>query len=179
MKTQIALMPALVVCPLIIVCGFALAKVNFIFPAHSTMSIFDLVAYCLLPGIALILASGLGIEVFTQIRGEYRTMRSQPFYLFATAMGQPIDQMMRHIVLAKGMMSAWSRSLPWLFGELVVVEAMFNAPGLGYHSWMYAKLQNYEGMAGCIILLIGMYALLSLGAGYFQRWIGRRLESYH
>ena len=78
----------------------------------------------------------------------------------------------------KAYCSASLAALPWLFGEIIVVEAVFNAPGLGLGAWRAAKARDYgvvgESLGWLIILFTVFYGLNVL----WSRNIGKKLKGY-
>lgn len=171
------IVPALVAAPLAVVLGFRLG-VSLLYPVVLFADAGALVRAALPPALVLVLASGLGGSLARQVARETRHWRAKPFALSALATGQSPARLLRRLVLVKALAGAWSRCLPWLFGELVVVEAVFNAPGLGLDAWHAARVQDLAGLAVTVAQLAALYAVCVGAAALTQRRLGRRLESY-
>ena len=174
----LALVPALVLAPLALVAGFRLFGINLLFPLHFFASPWTLLGAALVPALVLVTASGLLSSLAQSIRQEYGYWQAKTFTLMAMAVGKPVPSSLRRLVLLKALTRAWSQSLPWLFGELIVVEAVFNAPGLGLDAWHRARTRDVVGLLEVAWWLAGLYALCVLLAAGANRWIGKRLASY-
>lgn len=172
------MMPALVIAPLLLLAAFRGFEVNLLFPVHFFADTSTLIAAGIAPALVLLLASGLVGQLTRTIASEYAYWRCKPFATVALAVGRNPRRDLRKLVLLKASVASWSRCLPWLFGELVVVEAVFNAPGIGLEAWHLARTRNFAALAMALCWLVALYAFCTLAAAYAHRWIGRRLESY-
>ena len=173
-----ALLPGLILAPLILTISFHVLGINLLFPVHFFADWQTLVSAAIVPAIVLILASGLFGNILRSVRFEYGYWRGKSFAIVATAVGQSLPKALRRLVLLKSLAGAWSQCLPWLFGELIVVEAIFNAPGLGLDAWEMAKTRNLEGLAVAIFWLSILYAVCIGLSAATNRWIGKRLATY-
>ena len=172
------IMPALVVAPLALAAAFRLIGVNLLFPVHFFADFWSLAGAAFAPAAVLILSSGLAGSLWRQIHREYAHWRAKTFALMATAIGKKPETALRRLVLAKALASAWTQSLPWLFGELIIVEAVFNAPGLGLDAWHLARVRDLPGLGETILWLAALYGTAVLVTGVINRWLGVRLSSY-
>jgi ABC-type dipeptide/oligopeptide/nickel transport system permease component len=173
-----ALLPGMVLAPLLLTGGYHLLGLNLLFPIHFFAEWHRIVIAAFVPALVLILASGLFGTIHSGIRFEYNYWSQKSFATVATSIGQSLPKALRRLVVFKTLAGAWSRCLPWLFGELIVIEAIFNAPGLGLDAWEMAKTRNIEGLALSIFWLSLLYlACVGISAA-INRWIGRRLSSY-
>ncbi|MBF0442256.1 MAG: hypothetical protein HQK54_10145 [Oligoflexales bacterium] len=130
------------------------------------------------PSFVLLLSSGVLGNLLIAIHEEYRVWSQKYFAFVIEAYGGSIPETLRNLVLIKTYFGIWSRSLPWLFGELVVVECIFNAPGLGLDAWNMARVRDYPGLFGVLIWLSALYGICAGGSLLVNRWIGRRLDGY-
>lgn len=172
------ILPALVVAPLALVVAFKGLGLNLLFPVHFFSDWAALAQAALAPSLVLVLSSGLAGSLWRLTHREYGHWRGKTFALMAAATGQKPATAIRRLVLAKSLCSAWSQCLPWLFGELIIVEAVFNAPGLGLDAWQLAKVRDLAGLTEAIAWLAALYAVAVGLTALVNRWLGRRLESY-
>ena len=170
--------PALVVGPVMLVGAFRIAGINLLFPVHFFADFPTLVAAALVPALVLVVASGMSSTIRRTLRGEYAEWSGRPFAIAALAFGSTSRRAVRRLVIAKTLARAWSQCLPWLFGELIIVETVFNAPGLGLDAWHLARIRDFEGLATTVIWLAGLYGTALLFTALLHTWLGRRLESY-
>jgi ABC-type dipeptide/oligopeptide/nickel transport system permease component len=171
-------LPTLVVAPAVVAAGFRLFGLNLLFPVHLFAGLGDLVLAALAPATVLMLASGLAPTIWRQVRREHAFWRQKPFATAAQAYGKPVDAGLRPLVLAKALSAGWAQCLPWLFGELIVAEAIFNAPGLGLAAWTLAKQRDLHGLVAVAGWTGGLYLVCAGGSLALSRRIGRRLEGY-
>jgi ABC-type dipeptide/oligopeptide/nickel transport system permease component len=175
---QPTLLPSLILGPLVLIGFYQLFNINLIFPVQLMASLGDIILASLLPAIILLLASGLMFYVFQTTAREVRHWRQKPFVALTLAKGGTESMALRKLVILKSLAEGWSQCLPWLFGELIIVEAMFNAPGLGLDTWNMAKMRNMEGLFQSLLWLGGIYLLSFWLTVRWNRWIGNRLEGY-
>ncbi len=173
-----AILPALVVGPLLLVLGFRVIHVNLLFPVHFFADFETLAVAALVPALVLVLASGLAGTLRRGIATEYAHWAGKPFATVALAIGRSPHSALRRLVLAKALAGGWSQCLPWLFGELVIVETVFNAPGLGLDAWHLAKQRDLSGLATTVGWLAAMYIVCVAMTAALNAWLGKRLESY-
>lgn len=172
------ILPALVVAPLGLAAAFKMLGWNLLFPVHFFADWATLAQAALAPAVVLVVSSGLAGSLWRLTHREYAHWRGKTFALMATATGQRPEAALRRLVLAKSLCTSWSQCLPWLFGELIIVEAVFNAPGLGLDAWQLAKVRDLAGLGEAILWLAGLYAVAISLTAAVNLWLGRRLESY-
>jgi ABC-type dipeptide/oligopeptide/nickel transport system permease component len=173
-----AVIPSLVLGPLLLVGAFRIFSVNLIFPLHVFASVSDLVRAAFFPALTLTLASGLLGNLRRDVRAEYSYWRAKRFVLVGEALGKTTVNSLRRLVLTKSLINSWSETLPWLFGELIIIEVVFNAPGLGLDAWQAAKMRDFSLLGDAVFWLAGIYLLCVLLTSLASGWIGKRLESY-
>lgn len=170
--------PALVLSVLAVTLAYQIFGVNLIFPVHLNASFFDILSAACIPGMILGLASGLYFRLSDELVQEYARWCAKPFILFDLSLGKSSKKTLRRLVLLRALSQGWSACLPWLFSELVIVEALFNAQGLALDAWHMARTRDFAGFLSAIVWLMGLYFVLSLANWSINFWLGRRLESY-
>lgn len=176
-KRQLFL-PALVIGPVVIFCCYHVFAINLLFPIHIFASFGNLVLKSAVPAVVLIIASGLVSSLSHSIRQEYQVWSVKSFCIVTRAYGGSKRRALARLVLLKSMIKAWSQCLPWLFGELVVVECVFNAPGLGQDAWHMARIRDPLGLFAAILLLIIIYGAITVFLRVFSAYLGKRLTGY-
>jgi ABC-type dipeptide/oligopeptide/nickel transport system permease component len=170
--------PALLVAPLLLISSFEVLKWNLLFPVHLTSSLGDLLRAAVAPALVLLLASGLLGHIYRQTKSDFFIWSQKPFVRTTLSYGGSPRRALRLIVVIGSLARSWSQSLPWIFGEMIVVECVFNAPGLGLDAWHQARIRNWPGLFESLFWLIMLYALAVVVSASFAKWLGRRLESY-
>jgi ABC-type dipeptide/oligopeptide/nickel transport system permease component len=170
--------PALIAAPTLIAFFFWVSETNVMFPSLFEADFIFLLAYTILPAFVLLVASGMLVQLWTFSFSEASRWREAPFFKFSQAMGVSRFSTLGRLVFLNVLIKAWLSSLPWIFGELIVVEAMFNAPGLGLDIWHFAKMQDTANLLHALAWLIGLYCICFALARRFSVWIGERLQSY-
>jgi ABC-type dipeptide/oligopeptide/nickel transport system permease component len=171
--------PGLVIAPVFLVLAHELLGLDLLFPIFLLTSTKKLFFAAFVPGVVLLLASGLGLVSWNLTRHEYFYWRTKKFLTTAVAYGKNPDRQLLPLILTKSLSAAWIQCMPWIFGELLLVEVIFNAPGLGLDAWRLARVRDLWGLLSPLLgtgLLFTLSAILSYGS---SRWIGRRLEGYH
>jgi ABC-type dipeptide/oligopeptide/nickel transport system permease component len=172
------LFPVLLLAPLLLVAGFRLFGINLIYPVSLDATTADMLLAALVPALVLVFASGLIPTVAAGIRDEIGHWTGKPFALMMTACGLETKSMMRRLIITKALITAWMRCMPWLFGEMIIVEVIFNAPGLGLDAWTMARQRNFSALMEALLWLGVLYIFCVLITQNLQRKIGKRLESY-
>lgn len=172
------ILPALALAPVLLVVAHRAFNINLLFPVHFFASFHELVLKAFVPAVVLVVASGLGGQIRVLMAAEYEYWRAKAFARAALAYGLTPQRVLRRLVIIKVMTRAWSRCLPWLFGELMIVEAVFNAPGLGLDAWNLARTRQLDELAVSLGWLAGLYGLCLVLTAWLHGWLGRRLESY-
>ncbi len=172
------ILPSLVLGPILLVVFYNIASVNLIFPVQLLSSFSQLLWASFVPAVVLIFASGLFAYILQVCRKEFCHWQKKPFVALSLAKGASTESALRKLIILKTLGEAWSQCLPWLFGELIIVEAIFNAPGIGLDTWNMAKLRNFDGLLSGLFWLACLYVVCVLFSAILNRWLGRRLESY-
>lgn len=172
------LLPALVIAPLALAGFYHGLGLNLLYPIHAFASSGELLMAAIIPALVLVLSSGLFTTLRDSIRMDFMHWRCRPFSLTLVAYGYSLPGRLRRLVLLRSLVRGWNQCLPWLFGELIIVEAVFNAPGLGLDCWNLAKMKEYSGLLQSLIWLTALYGVCAFLSAMVSGWIGRRLKSY-
>ena len=174
----LAVVPVMILGPLTLLLGYGLFRINFLYPIRLDSNAWQAFQACLVPAAILFACSGLLVIVIRQVRQELFFWRQKTFVTVSKAMGLSGDYALRRLVIGKSVVEAWGKCLPWVFGELIIVEVVFNAPGVGYAVWNFAKMRQFESMGLPMILLAGMYLVMAFAIGRLNKWLGVKLASY-
>lgn len=177
-KNEGTIIPAIILAPLSLIIFYKFFTINLLFPIQYFVSFDRIFIASFIPSIVLMFASGLILNTNHHIRSEYNFWKKKPFVLFEHSYGKNTIQSLRKLIILKSMVEAWEQSLPWLFGELIIVEAIFNAPGLALDAWHLAKIRDFYGLLEATVSLFLLYGLCTLLASYLSKWLGRKLDSY-
>jgi len=175
---SVNLIPSLLLAPPLIALAYKFLGWNLIYPVHIYADFYDIFYAAWVPAVVLLLASGLYSGIKSSVSSEIGFWKSKSFYLFSTSLGMSPDRALRRVVLLRVLSQSWLRSLPWFFGELIVIEAVFNAPGLAYEAWNSAKLRDFYGLAEVMISIVLLYFVCFMMVRFFNRWLGEKLASY-
>lgn len=171
-------LPAILLSPLVIALGFRFFGWNIIFPPALLATKTEWFLHALIPAAILFFASGLWTGISTEIAAWQALARAKPFYRTRLAFGLDPDKALRRLVLGGALTRAWQRALPWVFSELIVLECLFNAPGLGWDIWQRAKERRLEDLTEAIVILLIIYGVCHFAAQRFSQRLGKRLEGY-
>jgi len=178
LRLLISQQPALILGAVIIFLAYHLFEWVLFFPVHLLAERQDLILKALVPAIVLLVASGLLRNLVLTMKIEYDQWSSKVFLLTAEAYGIQPWRWLAKVVIIRSLVVSWGQSLPWLFGELIVVESIFNAPGLGLDIWFQARQRDLSAMTGSVMILASLYACFALCQNQLHSWLGRRLEGY-
>ena len=104
--------------------------------------------------------------------------KGKPFCLMGQAYGYSKSSMIRNIVCKTSFIDSLSRCLPWVFGELFIVECIFNAPGLSYETWKSAKMEDYESLISCMTVISFAYVVIWIAQYSYSSNLKKRLSNY-
>lgn len=125
------------------------------------------VRYLLAAGV-LAIGSGMLMEAARSLSAEVDRVLRADFVLFARAGGEPLY---RHVVpsLLGPVASLTLNRLTALFGGAVIVEVVFNVPGLGRLTWDAALERDPSLLLGTTLLWALIYALGRLASEVVSR----------
>lgn len=172
------IVPTLLLAPLLIYMTHNIFELTVIFPVASLASFRDILLSSSVPAVVLAIATGLLVRISRNIMMLKQVFYPASFVKLSIALGLSPERQLFKLVYTKSLVDAWVSSLPWIFGELLIIEALFNAPGLGLDIWHQAKMRNLEGFFSSIIWLMGIYFIFFGVSFFLSKKIGHRLEGY-
>jgi ABC-type dipeptide/oligopeptide/nickel transport system permease component len=178
LKSGIFVIPTMVLGPAALVLGFGLFKISLVFPIFMFSNYATILAFSIVPALILCCSSGLALNILNRTALETYAWKSKPCFLVSRAFGKPVFRSFYKIIAGKGFLTGWQQSLPWLFGELVIVESIFNVPGLGSHAWKLARERNFVELSYVIGAIFAVYFLTAKLTYLFHKKLGAKFESY-
>ncbi len=169
--------PSLVLAPLLISLGYLFFKQNLICPVMIKGNS-SLLLYSFFPSLVLAISSGLLQVLLQNISHETNFWQKKPFFIVEKAMGIASYRRLNKIILLKSISDSWYKSLPWIFSELMIIESMFNIPGLGLALWNTMKERQLFHAFLLFLSMLGLFLLCHAIVRFIHQWIGRKLESY-
>jgi len=170
--------PALSLGVLAIFLSYKLFDLNLLFPVHLLTRWEELVLSAIVPAIILNLASGLTLNIFKTTDQQYNYWRDKTFFQTRRALGLDPTLGIRRLVIIKSLSSSWASSITWVFGELLIIESVFNAPGLGLAIWHQARTREMNAMLVTALWFFLIYFTIYLLNLLLHSWLGKKLEGY-
>ncbi len=170
--------PSLAVAPLCIFLSWLFMRVNLIFPVFEFTGMADLVTAGIAPAAILFTSSGLFGRILATSRNEWNFWTAKPFFRVESALGKDPRRRLRPLIATRSLLQSASDCLPLVFSELVIIESIFNAPGIGYWSWEYAKTREITSAAQAISVLFIAYGFMNTAISFANRRLGRKLAGY-
>lgn len=146
-------------------------------PAHGWHYALDTLAHAVLPLVALV-APSLAY-VARQARSSVLEVLDADFVLCARARGSSERQVLwRHVVpnALTPLVTLVGQTLPWLVGGWVVIETVFELPGMGKYAYDGLMRREYGVVAACVLLSALLTALGHLASDLAQAWIDPRVR---
>jgi ABC-type dipeptide/oligopeptide/nickel transport system permease component len=172
------IIPALAIAPVAIFSAWATARVNLIFPVFEFTDTLDIFLASLTPALILLFGSGLFWRIISLSRSEWSFWYSKPFVRVERAFGKDVQRRLSPMIVTRIALQSGSDCLPLIFSELVIIESIFNAPGLGFWSWEYAKTRDVQSALTSIAGLFVAYGLVNLMILFANRNLGKKLAGY-
>jgi ABC-type dipeptide/oligopeptide/nickel transport system permease component len=172
------ILPTLLFAPMLIVIFYDVMDVNLIFPVALTASTKTIFFASIVPAAVLCVATGLLYNIASQINSLKARFFESNFSKLTVALGLSPKKRLLKLIVSKALLDSWVGALPWVFGELIIVEALFNAHGLGLDLWHMARMRDMVGFAEGVIWLLGIYTVIALITSSLSRGLGRKLEGY-
>ncbi len=170
--------PTIIIAPLVIVGFYRLFSINLIFPIHFFSTLDEIFWAALPPGFVLWITSGLMTQVFYNISQEKSEWLLKPCSLVARAYGFSPEKKISLLVVKKSLLESLEITLPWIFCELIIIECIFNAPGLGFDLWTFAKEMNLAKVFELSTYILSIYFFI-LGVTFFElKKLGKKLSGY-
>lgn len=171
-------LPSLAIAPLIIFTAWSLGRVNLIFPVIEFSETTELMISAIAPAAVIFAGSGILWRITALSRSEWQFWREKPFMQVDLAYGKNIRRRLAPLVATRVILQASSDCLPLIFSELVVIEAIFNAPGLGYWSWEFAKMRDLTAATQTLLALLIIYGAVNTIIAGANRRLGKKLSGY-
>ena len=178
LKGSSFIFPAIVLSPLVLVIGFRLLGIYLIFPVNIISDSLDQIKSGIVPGLIVFLASGMASSIVQNTKQAVNDWAVKPFCIMGQAYGFSKKNILRKVVCSSSFLDSLQRCLPWIFGELFIVECIFNAPGLSYEAWKSAKSEDLESLTFCISIIACLYLLTWISQSLYSLHIKRRLTNY-
>jgi peptide/nickel transport system permease protein len=118
--------------------------------------------YGLLPIVVLGVANGTVSEVTRHLRGELGRVLTEDYIRTARAKGAPV---WRHAIkegFLLPMTEMIAAKIPFVIGGAVIVEQVFNWPGLGRMAWQAAQDRDFPVIMGIALVAAAFVRLASL-----------------
>lgn len=179
LKSNQFILPTLLFAPILIVIFYDAMQINLIFPVAITASTEKIFFSSFVPAIVLSIATGLLYNIASQIKVLKSRFLEANFSKLTVALGLDPNKRLLKLIVSKSLLDSWISALPWIFGELIIVEALFNAHGLGLDLWHMARMRDFGGFIEGVIWLLGIYAVISLMTSHLSKGLGRKLEGYN
>ena len=172
------IIPAIVLSPLVLVTGFKLLGIYLIFPVNILSTMAEQIKSGFVPGFVVFLASGVCKSIYDNTYNKVIQWSEKPFCLMSVSYGQSKRETLRYVVCSSSFIDSISSSLPWVFGELFIVECIFNAPGISYEAWKSAKMEDYDSMKNCLLLISLSYLIIWSFQSIVSKRLKKRLVNY-
>lgn len=172
------IVPSLAIAPLVIFAAWSVAQVNLIFPIIEFADTTELLIAALAPALIIFVGSGIAGRIVSLSRSEWHFWREKPFMKVDLAYGKNIRLKLAPLVATRIILQAGSDCLPLIFSELVIIEAIFNAPGLGYWSWEFAKMRDMTAAVQTLAVLLIAYGTINTMITIANKQLGKKLTGY-
>jgi ABC-type dipeptide/oligopeptide/nickel transport system permease component len=171
-------LPSLLLAPVFLVACYQLFGVSLIYPVQMLAEGSHLIFYLLAPALLLILSSGLALDLVRMTISEIDHWSNPGFLRTARSFGKSRRRHLFWIVVPQVFLLCLDRAVVWLFAELMIIEAVFNVPGLAHLLWRYTINGQVSDFLLAAAGLLGFFAWLTLVARRMQRTMGLRLSGY-
>jgi peptide/nickel transport system permease protein len=138
----------------------------------------DALRHLILPGVALALGPLATIMRFTRaaVLGALR----REFVFYERALGYPRFVLMGKYVLRNSLVTPISQIgllLGAILGSDVVIEDIFDWPGLGSYAVQSIATDDYQATLAVVLVVGGLYVLINILVDLAHAWIDRRVLS--
>lgn len=174
-----AYLPAIVTIPVLTIAIFRICGKDIHYPITLlTTSHWDRITYALLPGFVLAISSGLLRRISLESAHMMHTWQTKSFCSFFAGNGIAAIPLLRTLAYRYALAKSWQLQLPLLFTELVIVECLFNAPGLGYELWQGVLKHNFAAVSLVLMYFLVLYALAYGSSFWISRQLALKLKGY-
>jgi ABC-type dipeptide/oligopeptide/nickel transport system permease component len=171
-------LPVLLVAPPLIWGIHAFFDFSVIYPPVMLLEESQLFLRALPCAVVLLIGSGLISTIYYAADHELAFWMAKDFIKHREAMGLDSKKVLRGIVCRRLFLNSWAACLPWFFSELILVEVLFAAPGMGLELWNAMKFQEYSHAWEVALCLLGIY-LVMYGANHqAQNSLGKKMRGY-
>lgn len=172
------MLPSILLLPMLIWCAYHLLSINLFFPIDSQDNLGRVFIAAIVPATVLLVTTGLASQIKQLVKAEYEHWSKQVFCQVIQATGRSFQKNVRFLIINRSLGQSWSQCLPWVFSELIIIEIIFGAPGLGLEAWHLAKVRDFSGLATNLITFTVLYLTCHILVFQWQGWVGKKLESY-
>jgi len=172
------IVPALAIAPVVIFAAWVTARINLIFPVFEFTGTAEIITASIAPAVILLFGSGLFARIISLARGEWAFWSAKPFVRVDRAFGKNTIRKLSPMIFMRVALQSASDCLPLVFSELVIIESIFNAPGLGFWSWEHAKARDLNSALISIAALFAIYGFLNIVILITNRDLGKKLAGY-
>src|SRR6266702_366277 len=130
--------------------------------------------YILLPIIVLGVANGTVSEVTRHLREELGRVMAEDYIRTARAKGAPVWRHAFKEGFLLPMTEMLAAKIPFIIGGAVIVEQVFNWPGLGRLAWQAAQDRDFPVIMGITIVAAAFVRLASLLRGVIYAGVNPR-----
>src|SRR5213593_4804117 len=130
--------------------------------------------YILLPIIVLGVANGTVSEVTRHLREELGRVMAEDYIRTARAKGAPVWRHAFKEGFLLPMTEMIAAKMPFVLGGAVIVEQVFNWPGLGRMAWQAAQDRDFPVIMGITIVAAAFVRLASLLRGVIYAGVNPR-----
>ncbi len=138
----------------------------------------ELLLFSIPASFILLACSGFLSQLVLSLNEEIVFWKGKPFYRAAKGFGLKPSGVVKRLCIMRSYTSSVDQYLVWVIGELVIVESLFNAPGLGNYTWQLAKTRQINELLITLGILFFIYSVFFIANQFLVSWIGRRLDSY-
>ena len=171
-------LPALILGPMALILAQGLLAANLVFPVSFGLEPWRAFLWLAAPSIVLFFSSGLMTSLCYFYSTSRREWLSKPCAQFYEALGISAFRRLAPLILALSWVKAWARSIPWIFGELIIIESLFNAQGVAYQLWRGAREHQPQLVLQSLLILLLIYFVFQQMNSSLGAWLGKRLQSY-
>lgn len=146
-------------------------------PERTLEYALDTAAHVVLP-LAAVIAPSLAY-VARQMRSSVLGVLDSDFVLAARARGlSERELLLRHVLpnALTPLVTLAGQTLPWLVGGWVVIETVFEIPGMGKYAYDGLMRREYDVVAACVLLSALLTALGHLLSDLAQAWLDPRVR---
>lgn len=110
------------------------------------------VSQFILPVILLCLGSGVLVEIIQQLTHEIKRVLSEEYILCARAKGASVFKHLFKEAIAFPLLNLISNRIAYLFGATIIIEQIFNWPGIGRLLWQATQDRDIPLLLGAVII---------------------------